>query len=119
MKHPIIENVETLLGKASDYLETRVDLIKLTATGKTADIVSTLLASLVIFSFALVFFVFLNLGIALWLGAILGKMFYGFFIVAGFYLLLGLLFYSMRNRWFKEPISNMIIQKILSKDENQ
>jgi hypothetical protein len=49
----------------------------------------------------------------------LGKMFYGFFIVAGFYLLLGLLFYSMRNRWFKEPISNMIIQKILSKDENQ
>jgi len=38
MKHPIIENVEILLGKAGDYLETRVDLIKLSATGKTADI---------------------------------------------------------------------------------
>ena len=61
----------------------------------------------------IIFIVIVNIGIALLLGEYLGRSFYGFFVLAGFYLIAGFIFISMRKKWFKEPITNMIIQKFL------
>jgi prolipoprotein diacylglyceryltransferase len=53
------------------------------------------------------------LGIALWLGEILGKLWYGFFIVAGFYAATGLVVYFFMREWIKNMVSNFIIKHVL------
>jgi hypothetical protein len=55
----------------------------------------------------------LNLGVALWLGELLGKSYYGFFIVAAFYLLAGLVLHFFLQRWIRKPISDLIITQAL------
>jgi O-antigen/teichoic acid export membrane protein len=55
----------------------------------------------------------LSVGIALLLGDLLGKSYYGFFIVAVLYLITGLVIYSNRDKWLKKPIANSMIKKLL------
>jgi hypothetical protein len=52
-------------------------------------------------------------GIALLLGDWLGKLYYGFFIVAAFYLIAGLVLYSLREKWLKSPIANSMIKNLM------
>jgi hypothetical protein len=55
----------------------------------------------------------LNIGIALLLGELLGKSYYGFFIVAGFYLVAGIILHFFLHKWIKKPISDLIIKQAL------
>lgn len=106
-------NIESLFSKASDYLETRVELFRLKTIDKTSEVVSSVASKAVLMLFATFFMLLLSMGTAFWLGDLLGKTFYGFFIVAGFYLLTGFLIYAFRRKWLKDPVSNLIIRKTL------
>jgi hypothetical protein len=55
----------------------------------------------------------LNIGVALWLGELLGKNYYGFFIVAAFYLFTGMVLHFFLHNWIKKPVSNLIITQVL------
>ena len=109
-------HVEDLVKKASEYAETRLELLKLKATDKSADIVSGLTTRLILVIFLSIFVVILNIGIALWLGDLLGKNYYGFFVLAGFYGLCGLIFSVFKDKWVRKPVSDSIIKK-MTKDE--
>src|ERR1039457_1611247 len=106
--------IGTLFEKAEHYAQTSAELYKLKAIDKSADVLSTLTARLAIIGFITLFFLTLNIGIALWIGEILGKTYYGFFIVAGFYALIGILLYVYRNNLVKEPLRNSIISQVLN-----
>lgn len=106
--------IGTLFERAEHYVKTSADLIKLKAIDKSADVIATLTARLAVIAFITLFFLVLNIGIALWLGEMLGKSYYGFFIVAGFYALIGILLYVFRNKWIKAPVRNSIITQALN-----
>jgi hypothetical protein len=55
---------------------------------------------------------FISFGAAFYFGSVLGGIHYGFFIVAGFYALLGLILYMLRIKCLKEKINNFIIRQI-------
>ena len=106
------DSFQTLFDKSKDYVETRIELIKLKAIDKSADVASST-ASVAVMGIAfLFFFIIFNIGLALLLGEWLGKSYYGFFIVAAIYLITGLLFKSFGDKWIKAPVSTMIIQKL-------
>ena len=105
--------LESLLNSATDYGITTYELIKLKALDKTADVVSSVVPHSVVLILLSSFMLFLNLGIALWLGEILGKLFYGFLIIAGFYLLLGLIIYFLMYKWLKKLVCNYVIKQML------
>ena len=113
MENPI-SDVESLFEKAGDYVETRLDLFKLRAVDKSSDIISSLITTIIIALVSSIVFLILNIGIALWLGSLLGKIYYGFFIVAGFYAIIGLIIYSVKSSVLKTGISNLIIKKLLN-----
>jgi fatty acid desaturase len=56
---------------------------------------------------------FLNLGIAFWLGDILGKPFWGFFVVAAFYFLVGIVIHFFMHNWIKRLVGNYFIKRVL------
>ncbi|MDB5202270.1 MAG: hypothetical protein JWQ27_1679 [Ferruginibacter sp.] len=105
-------NIESLFDRAGDYLETRLDLWKLKATKKSSDIISTMASRLVYIFIMLIFVMIVNIGIALLLGELLGKNYYGFFALAGIYLIAGLIFKANKAKWVKEPVANSIIRQI-------
>ena len=89
--------IESLIEKGEQYGKTTLELLKLKTIDKSADVASNLVSWLIVIIFAVLFFLILNIGVALWLGEILGKSYYGFFVVSGFYALLALIFGIFRS----------------------
>ncbi len=104
--------INSLFEKSKDYLETRIELAKLKISEKTSDVVSDLISKLIVVSLISVFVLMLNIGIALWLGELLGKNYYGFFVLAAFYGIVGLVAYLLREKWIEQPVTNAIIKKM-------
>ncbi len=106
-------SIETLYEHIEAYSKTSLDLYKLKAIEKTAEVSSNLASNVIVLAIISFFILFVNIGIAIWLGELFGKMYYGFFIVAAFYALTCLVVYSFRNKWIIKPISNSIISQAL------
>lgn len=106
--------IEKLLEKATDYGKTSIELAKLKAFDKLSDIISTIIPHAASLIFISLFLLFINLGIALWIGEILSKAYLGFLIVAGFYCLLGLFLHFFMHKSLKTRIYNYIINQLLN-----
>jgi len=105
--------IESLYERAADYGKTTFELVKLQALDKTSDVVSTIIPHSIVFVLFASFMIFLNLGLAFWLGEILGKIFFGFFVIAGFYVIIGLILHFFMHGWIKWKIRNYIIKQFL------
>lgn len=105
--------IESLIEKGEQYGKTTIELLKLKTLDKSADVASNLVSWLIVVIFAVLFFLILNIGVALWIGELLGKSYYGFFAVSGFYLLLVLIFGIFRKQLIKKPINESIITQVL------
>jgi fatty acid desaturase len=105
--------LETLLERANDYGKTSYELVKLKAIDKTSEVVSSFVPNSVVFVLIASFILFLNLGLALWLGDILGKVFYGFFAVAAFYIIIGIIVHFFMHNWLKRLVINYFIKHML------
>ncbi len=105
--------LESLLEKATDYGKTSFELVKLKALDKTTDVVSSLVPNSIVIILIASFLLFFNLALALWAGDILGRLFYGFFAVAAFYMLAaGVIHFVMHER-IKKIVRDYIIKFIL------
>ncbi|MBC8035196.1 MAG: phage holin family protein [Chitinophagaceae bacterium] len=105
-------NIEVLFSEAGDFIENKTELIKLRIADKTSEIVSTVVAGIVVAIVGIIFFILLSIGLALWLGEVIGKSYHGFLIVGALYGLIALIIYSFREKWLKTPVSNAILKKI-------
>jgi Zn-dependent protease with chaperone function len=109
--------VEVLLERGETYAKTTLQLFKLKATDQVARIVSNIASGFVILILLILLFINLNIGIALVIGDLLGKIRLGFMIMAGFYGLMGLFVYLFRDRWIKNPVSNVVIAQLLKEEQ--
>jgi len=48
------------------------------------------------------------------LGALMGQAYIGFFIVAGFYVLVAIILFIFRNKWIKKPLNDSMINQMLN-----
>ena len=105
--------IEPLLERAEQYSKTSFELLKLKSLDKTADVTSTLISRLLLIIVLSLFALTLNIAIALWLGDILGKNYYGFLVVASFYGLVGIILFFI-HPLIKARINNSIIAQMLN-----
>jgi hypothetical protein len=105
--------LETLVERAKDYGQTSIVLVKLKALDKSSEVLSSAFSNSV--GPAIICFVvlFANLGLAFWLGEVLGSLNAGFFIIAAFYLVLALFIHIFLRNWIKSVFRNMIIKNVL------
>jgi hypothetical protein len=108
-KHPL----EPLLESAEDYGKTSFELLKLKALDKTSGLASPIAINIIVILIISMVIVLGTIGIALWLGEIFGKTWYGFFAVAGAYVILGTILYFFIYKWLKKVVSNFIIKHVL------
>ena len=108
-----VKIIEELLVKVAEYGRTEYQLAKLKVLDKTSDAVSTVVPRLIVIAFGLIFMLFANLGIAFWLGGILGYIYYGFFAVAAFYGITALVLRLFLYKWLKKHVGNYFIRNVL------
>jgi len=108
-----ITHLEPLLEKAEQYGKTSFNLFKLKVLEKTTDLASECISRSFVILFFCMFMLSLTVGASLWLGDLLGKSCYGFFCVAGFYAIVGVVLYFAMHNWMKKNIANNIISQVL------
>jgi len=108
-----ISFIEPLLQRAEEYGKTSLELLKLKSLDKTADVVSTLISRLLLVLVLSFFALILTIAIALWLGELLGKNYYGFLIMALFYGLIGIILF-FNHQFIKSRVNNSIIAQLLN-----
>ena len=103
--------IESLVERAEIFGKTTFELSKLKLLETTTHVVTSAVSRLgVIIMFSL-FVLVLSIGIALLLGELLGKSYYGFFIVAIFYFVAGIVFHFFLRKWIKKTVSDSIIKQ--------
>lgn len=101
-----------LYEQLEQYVKTSVELYKLRAINTAADLIAAIGTGIILWLIFSMFLVFVSIGVAFYLGEVLGKWHYGFFLVAGFYIVLGIVVYAVRVKHVKEKINNFVIKQI-------
>ncbi len=103
-------SVESLFERVKNYGETRIELLKLKAIDKSSSFLSVVITYTVVFIIFALFFIFFNIGLALLIGDLIGRSYYGFFILAVFYAVVGIVLLKNRNKWMITRLINMIVK---------
>jgi uncharacterized membrane protein YqjE len=105
--------VDNLISNLTGYIETKVELIKVEAREDLAEGLGKAATYLIIlFVFSLVV-LFLSLGVAVALANVVGD-FWGYGIVAGFYLMIGIVLFAKRdslNKGFEKKLLKNLKKK--------
>ena len=107
------KSIESLLEKVADYSKTSYELAKLKTLDKTSEVASSLVPHSIVFVLFASFMLFANFGLAFWLGEMLGNTYYGLFVVAGFYVISGLVLHFFFHKRIKNLVWNYIIKQML------
>ncbi|MEP7168832.1 MAG: phage holin family protein [Bacteroidota bacterium] len=109
---------EQLISNIKEYAETRFDIVSLNIQDKVSDVLSSIASAIVIALLGVFIIFFISVGGAWWIGQMLNNPSIGFFCVAGFYLLVTIIFILNRDKWLKLPMINALLKKINIHEEN-
>lgn len=110
MQSPL-DNIEALFDKSKEYMETQMEILRLKAIDKSTAMISSLATRLIYITIFMIALFLLNIALGFWLGEILGKVYYGFFCLAAFYFIVGLIIFAIRKNSVGNPIRNALIDK--------
>lgn len=105
------EILEDLFERVESYIKINVQIYKLRAVEVVAEAASSIMANILIAIIAILFFMLLNVGIAIWLGSLLNSPSHGYFILSGFYLVILILLWMFRKNMFKKSVTGGIIKQ--------
>jgi hypothetical protein len=106
--------IEPLFERVEEYSRTSYEVFRLKALDKASGMAATFISRGAAILMLVMFTLIANIGIALWLGDVLGKSYYGFFCVAGFYGIIGSVICFFMHNWIKKQISNSVISQMLN-----
>lgn len=107
------DSIKTLIDQSKDYLDTQIELTKLKAIDRSADVLSSVVVMVSMIFIGSMLILFVSVAMALFLGQMLGAYYLGFFIMAGLFAIILLIIYVQRGKWIKTPITNGLIKKML------
>src|ERR1044072_4503231 len=104
---------------AREYLETRVDLIKLQAAGKLSKALGLFFSLTMAFLLFFFVIVFLGMVVGFWIGELTGSYTIGFSCAAGLFVLLLIIMLIFRKALIQRPLSNMLVQELLGEMDDK
>ena len=114
----ISDNFASLTENVKDYVNLRIDLVKLILTEKIAKLASFFLIAVIFFILAMFLLLFLSLAFVFWFGNDIGPAWLGALIITAAYILCGLLIYVKRSQFFINPLVSHLT-KILMEDKDE
>jgi len=112
------DNFNEISENVKAYIRQKTDYLKLSLAEKLSLIISALLISIILFLVFLFISMFISIAFIFWFRDHVGPLYAGALIVAGFYLLIGIIVFLMRNKLFIDPLVSQI-SKILLEEEDE
>lgn len=110
---------EELAGHVKEYVHVKIESAKLNVAEKTSGVIANLAAGLVILLVFILFLFFAGISGAIALSGWIGKPFSGYLIVAGIFLLTGIIVWAMKTRIIQIPVMNSIIHQLFKKEPDE
>ena len=112
-------NAETLVDHLKEYVNTRLAQLKLSFAEKTSKVVAIMTAAVML---ALVFFLFLvliSIAAAIAIGQWLESFWFGFVVVGGIVLIVGLILWMSKDWLIRKPIMTALIKAMFDKEKDE
>jgi len=113
---PTSNLIESLVERAEAYASISFELSKLRVVEQSIPVVTLMVSKLSVIAVMAFFAVLTSIGMALLLGELMGKSYFGFFAVGGFYLVLGILLQLFLGSWIRKSVSDLFISKFIQPD---
>jgi hypothetical protein len=112
----VLDRIEALSDDLKLYFNTNVELVKLQALDRSSTVGARIVSNLIIGVVVLLFVIFASIAAAIYLSILLEAYYLGFGIVAGFYLLVGLILLASRKQSLENPIRDAIIRNAMDNE---
>jgi len=109
--------VEELAATLKEYVNSKIESIKLHAAEKISMIIANAVGGIVVVVLFLFFLGLASIAFSYFLGEWIGKIWVGFLIVGGIYLLIGTIVWIARKSIIQIPVMNAIIRQLFANDE--
>lgn len=100
----ISEDFSSLSENVKGYIGLKLELYKLMAVEGIAQLLSSMMITLVVLMLSVFFLFFLALAFVYWYGEVAGHMYVGALIVVGFYVVAFVVVYVFRDKLFVNPL---------------
>ncbi len=111
----MIEDINSIRKDIQEYLDIKIDLIRLHTAENISRIMSSVIASVIIGYLLFFILVFLSFAAGFYLGSVLNSNELGFFLVAGFYIILLISFLLLRKKIVERPVIKSIMKLFFPK----
>lgn len=108
----VFARVEELGAHIMEYVNVRMEAVKLSTAEKTSKAIAGALAFAVALQFLLLFLIFASFALAYAFAEWTGKLYWGFLIVAGIYLVAGIIIWMAREKLLRLPLMNAILRQM-------
>lgn len=116
-----MENEENFFAASKTVLESyirdRIQLLKLQAIEKTSRLASVFFTVIILGMMAVFILLFASLTIAAVLASLLGSLFWGYGIVALFYIILAAIVISLRKKVIEQKLMNALVHILFEKEK--
>jgi high-affinity Fe2+/Pb2+ permease len=115
----VFAKTEELAENIKEYVNARIESVKLNAAEKSSAVIANVIAGLVVATVFFFFIVFAGMSLSFLLGEWIGKTWAGFLIVAGLYLLIGIVVWAARGKIIRLPVMNALIKQLFREDDEE
>ena len=112
-------DAQKIIEKVKDYVEVRKEIAILSAVEKGTQLFANLVTDGLVLLFGVLAILFGSLALGFYLSELLGDTYSGFLIVTGFYFLLAIIIYAIKDKYVEKHIIDAVIKKFFRnrKDE--
>lgn len=107
------QEIALMLERIEAYAQTAIELTKLKSIKTASEVLASMSTNGLVMLLLAQFLLFLNIGLSIWIGELLDKVYLGFIIVSAFYLFIGLIVHFLLGKKIKKLISEQIITQAL------
>ncbi|RXK62643.1 hypothetical protein ESA94_06500 [Lacibacter luteus] len=118
MMQETFAKAEELAGHVREYIHNRLDVAKLDTAEKTSKVAAFIIAVVTVAVFIFSFIFFASVALAFVFSRTTGSLAGGFLIVAGIYLLIGIIIWLLKDRIIQLPIMNALLKQLFREEED-
>ncbi|HRO86031.1 MAG TPA: phage holin family protein [Niabella sp.] len=115
----VFAKAEELTGTVKEYINTRIDAVKLNAAEKSSSVAANFIAGSIVAFMFFFFFIFGGIALSFGLGNWIGSTWAGFLVTAILFLLIGILAWMAKGKLIRLPIMNALIQQLYDEDDEE
>jgi len=113
----IFVKAEELMSDVKDYVDNRLSSVKLNVAEKTSKVGSQIITAAIVAVIFIFFLVFASIALAFAFTRLTGEYYWGFTIVAGLYLLTGVVLLVAKEKIIRLPLLNALLNQLFKNDE--